>query len=164
MVDILVEFTITCFEWLIVFLLHRLIHPQEPFFNQIAEERYTHNISKRSFCLETEADATEPTTIHTATEEKDQTRPEVREEKTQSVNIESDQEEDETNQISTPTEPATTPIPPPSTTLVSKQDSEINKLIDDLTKSDDEEDEVLINYSQRKQRYKHTACKTIRPN
>ncbi|KAK5770913.1 hypothetical protein PVK06_047070 [Gossypium arboreum] len=93
--------------------------------------------------------------------EKDQTWTKVGEEKTRSVNIESDQEEKETNKIYAPTEPATTLIPSPLTTPVSKQDSEINKLIDDLTKSNDEKNEVLINYLKRKQRYKHAARKPL---
>ncbi|KAH1097306.1 hypothetical protein J1N35_014227 [Gossypium stocksii] len=80
------------------------------------------------------------------------------------MNIEPNQEGEETNPISTPTEPATAPIPPPSTALILEQDCEINKLIDDLTKSDDEEGEVPINSLKQKHRYKHATHKTTLPN
>ncbi|KAK5835960.1 hypothetical protein PVK06_011687 [Gossypium arboreum] len=54
------------------------------------------------------------------------------------MNIESDQEGEETILISTPAKPSTAPIPLPSTASILEQDRKINKLIDDLTKSDDE--------------------------
>ncbi|KAH1046493.1 hypothetical protein J1N35_037277 [Gossypium stocksii] len=74
------------------------------------------------------------------------------EEKTESLNIESNQEREEVNHILAPTEPATTPQ---STTSISKQDREINQLVDDLTKLDDnDEEKVPINMLKRKQHYK----------
>ncbi|PPD86495.1 hypothetical protein GOBAR_DD16568 [Gossypium barbadense] len=69
---------------------------------------------------EAEADATEPTTIHTTTKEKDQIGPEGEKEKTKSVNIESDQKGEERNPISAPTKPATILIAPPSTVPIPK--------------------------------------------
>ncbi|KAH1121553.1 hypothetical protein J1N35_004713 [Gossypium stocksii] len=81
-------------------------------------------------------------TTHTTTKKWNNKETESDEEKAKSVNIESDNEGDEMNQPSTPTEAATAPqlIVP-----ISKQDHEINQLIDDLTKSDDEDEEVPIN-------------------
>ncbi|KAH1096971.1 hypothetical protein J1N35_013892 [Gossypium stocksii] len=113
---------------------------------------------------EVEADATRPTTIHTVTKEKKQIGPGVDEEKIESVNIEPDQEGEEINLIFAPTKPVTTPVPPPSIAPISKQDSEINKLINDLTKSDHEEDKVLINSLKSKQHYKDATLKTTCSN
>ncbi|KAK5839071.1 hypothetical protein PVK06_007829 [Gossypium arboreum] len=87
---------------------------------------------------EAEADEPAPTT-HTATKEKEQKGLEGDEKKMESMNIESNQEREEVNHIPAPTEPA---IAPKSTTPIPKQDHEINELIDDLTESNDKDEEV----------------------
>ncbi|KAH1107534.1 hypothetical protein J1N35_011302 [Gossypium stocksii] len=79
--------------------------------------------------------------------EKEQKGQEGDEEKTKLVNIESDQEREEVNNIPTPTKLATAPQ---STAPISKQDQEINQLIDDLTKLVDDDDKVPINMLKRK--------------
>lgn len=52
----------------------------------------------------------------------------------------------------------------PSTETMSAKDREINRLIDDPTKSGDEEKDVLLNVLKQKLRYKHTACKSTHTN
>ncbi|KAK5833395.1 hypothetical protein PVK06_017220 [Gossypium arboreum] len=44
------------------------------------------------------------------------------------------------------------------------EDRKINQLIDDLTKSGDEEEEVPLNVLKRKLRYKHAARKSTHSN
>ncbi|KAH1107046.1 hypothetical protein J1N35_010814 [Gossypium stocksii] len=82
------------------------------------------------------------TTTHPATAKKKNKEQKGEEEKTKSVNNESDEEEDNMNQTSAPQEPATAPQ---TIARKSEKDCEINQLIDDITKSDDNEEEVLIN-------------------
>ncbi|KAH1082783.1 hypothetical protein J1N35_022544 [Gossypium stocksii] len=83
------------------------------------------------------------------------------EEKTESMNINSDKEGDNMNQTSAPHEPATTPQ---TTAPILKQDHEINRLIDDLTKLDDDDEKVSINLLKQKQRYKYAARKSTLSN
>ncbi|KAH1098089.1 hypothetical protein J1N35_015010 [Gossypium stocksii] len=87
---------------------------------------------------EAEVDETRPTPTHPVTYKKATKRPERDEEKTELVSIE--------------TMPTT------------QQDCKTNKLIDDLTKSDDEEGEVPISMFKRKQCCKHATRKSTRPN
>ncbi|KAH1122225.1 hypothetical protein J1N35_005385 [Gossypium stocksii] len=86
------------------------------------------------------------------------------EEKTKLVSIETNHDGEEANPTSAPLMDATTPVPPQSTLPMTQQYHETNKLIDDLTKSDDEEYEVSINMLKRKQCYKHAVQKSTRPN
>ncbi|KAH1039896.1 hypothetical protein J1N35_041639 [Gossypium stocksii] len=66
------------------------------------------------------------------------------------MSIETDHDGEEANPTFIPPMDATTPIQPQSTTPMTQQDHEIDKLIDDLTKLDDEEDKVPINMLKRK--------------
>ncbi|KAH1091179.1 hypothetical protein J1N35_018436 [Gossypium stocksii] len=82
------------------------------------------------------------TTTHSATTEKTNKETKGKDKKIELVNIESNKEGDNMNQTSAPQELATAPQ---TTTTIVEQDREINQLIDDLTKSDDDDDEVPIN-------------------
>ncbi|KAK5842444.1 hypothetical protein PVK06_004800 [Gossypium arboreum] len=55
-------------------------------------------------------------------------------------------------------------VPPPSTKQMIEKDREINRIIDDLTKFDDAEDDVPIHSLKWKTRYKHVAHKSTCSN
>lgn len=113
---------------------------------------------------EAEADELNPAPTNPANEEKEPKEPEKDEDKTESVSIATDHGEEEANPTSAPLVDSTVAIPPPSTEQMTEQDHEINRTINDLTKSDDEEDDVPINSLKRKLCYKHAARKSTRTN
>ncbi|KAK5819676.1 hypothetical protein PVK06_024695 [Gossypium arboreum] len=111
-----------------------------------------------------EVDETRPTLIHPVIEKKSTKGLERYEKKTKLVSIETDHDGEEAKSTSPPPVDATAPVPPQSTVPMIQQDREINKLIDDLTKLNDEQDKVPMNVLKRKQHYKHAARKSTRPN
>ncbi|KAH1073503.1 hypothetical protein J1N35_025831 [Gossypium stocksii] len=94
--------------------------------------------------------------LSNAVEEKDD-EVEGDEEKTELVITETGHDGEDVNLTSAPPVDATAPTPPRLTAPMTQSNCEINKLINDLTKSYDEEGEVPINMLKRKQRYKHAA-------
>ncbi|PPS12396.1 hypothetical protein GOBAR_AA08247 [Gossypium barbadense] len=82
---------------------------------------------------------TEPVETNLANEENAPKAPEEEPEKTKSVNIETDREdEEEANPSIAPPVDNTVAIPPPSTRPMTEQNREINRVIDELTKFDNE--------------------------
>lgn len=74
------------------------------------------------------------------------------------------EEEEEANPNHVPLVDSLAAIPSPSTKPMTEQDREINWIIDDLTRFDNEEEKVPLNSLKRKMRYKHSAHKSTRLN
>jgi len=72
--------------------------------------------------------------------------------------------EEEANPLIAPPVDNTTTVPPLSTELMTEQDHEIDRIIYELTRFDDEEEDVPLNLLKRSMRYKMSAQKTTQCN
>ncbi|KAH1038818.1 hypothetical protein J1N35_040561 [Gossypium stocksii] len=73
-------------------------------------------------------------------------------------------DEEEANPLVAPPMDSTATIPPHSTKPMTEQDHEIDCIIDELTRSDNEEEDVPLNLLKRLMRYKMSARRTTRHN
>ncbi|KAK5840252.1 hypothetical protein PVK06_009141 [Gossypium arboreum] len=106
---------------------------------------------------------TNPVLIDPATIEKETKEVEEETEKTKSISIAIDcEEEDEANPTHAPLVDNTAAIPPPFTESMTEQDHEINQIIEEITKSDDEQEDVLLQSLKMKMHYKHNTRKSTR--
>ncbi|KAK5845421.1 hypothetical protein PVK06_001605 [Gossypium arboreum] len=86
-------------------------------------------------------------------------------EKTKFVNTEGEKEEqNETTLTPTPQKDSTEAVPHPPTKSMFEQDREIHRIIEEITKSDKEEEEPPIQSLKRKLRYKCIAGKSTSKN
>ncbi|KAH1032008.1 hypothetical protein J1N35_044182 [Gossypium stocksii] len=82
-------------------------------------------------------------------------------EKIESVSIETNlEDEEEENPSVAPPVDSTATIPPPSTKPMTEQDREVDWIIDELTRFDNEEEDVPLNLLKMLMRYKMSARKT----
>ncbi|PPD69405.1 hypothetical protein GOBAR_DD33714 [Gossypium barbadense] len=99
----------------------------------------------------------EPGTTNLLVEEKETKSPDKDIEKTESVYIETNDEGiEEATSAPTPLEDSTTTISPTSSNKMTEQDYKINRIIDEITKSNNEKD-VPLQSLKRKMCYKHST-------
>ncbi|KAK5825410.1 hypothetical protein PVK06_020242 [Gossypium arboreum] len=103
----------------------------------------------------------QPAEIDLATIEKEAKQQEKEIEKKESISIATDCEEgEEVNPTPTPPMDSTAVVPPAFTQLMTEQDCEINQIINEITKFDDEQEDMPLQLLKRKMLYKHSACKS----
>ncbi|KAH1047469.1 hypothetical protein J1N35_038253 [Gossypium stocksii] len=100
-------------------------------------------------------DDVEPVEVNPANKENAPKASEEEQEKTESVSIETDcEDEEEANPSVVPLVDSTATIPPPSTELMTELDHEVDQIINELTRFDNEEEDVPLNLLKRPMRNK----------
>ncbi|KAK5812024.1 hypothetical protein PVK06_027418 [Gossypium arboreum] len=103
----------------------------------------------------------QPIETDPATTKKETKKPEEEIKKTKSVNFATDSEdEEEANPTHAPPVDSIVVVPPPFTEPMTEQDREIKWIIDEITKSNDEQEDMPLQSLKRKMRYKHSVCKS----
>ncbi|KAK5825287.1 hypothetical protein PVK06_020101 [Gossypium arboreum] len=107
----------------------------------------------------------EPGTNNSIAKEKETTSPDKDIEKAELVHIETDDERtEEANLTPIPLEDSTAGIPPTFTKPMTERDLNFNRLIDEITKSENEDVDVPLELLKRKICYKHLTRKSTRQN
>ncbi|KAK5812845.1 hypothetical protein PVK06_028289 [Gossypium arboreum] len=111
--------------------------------------------------VEVEPIEAEPGTTNPDVEEKETKSPDEDAKKTESVHIETDDEgTEEVTPTLAPLDDSITVAPPTSTEAMTEQDCKINSIIDEITKSDNEEEDVPLQSLKRKMHYKYSTRKS----